>query len=195
MYYGIGETVKHGLFYLYTRIMWPKARMIRLPIYARTKKNIIYGRGLTTGYACRIAAVNTSKIFIGNNVTMGDYVQIQSSNEIKIGDNVLIASRVYIGDSNHGFYSGDNQTDPTISPNDRPLNSGKVNIGNNVWVGNGVTIVGNVTIGNGTVVGANSVVTKDLDSFSIYCGIPARKIKEWNPISHSWENVQKGVGK
>ncbi len=186
MYYGLGESFKHIIFLAYTKCFWPGARLVRMPIYARTKKNIHYGKGLTTGYACRFAAVADSRISIGENVIFGDYVQLQSSQEIVIGNNVLFASKIYVGDSNHGFYSGENQSNPLTAPNERPLNSGKIHIGNNVWIGNGVTIVGNVTIGDGTIIGANSVVCKDLDAFSIYAGVPARKIKEWDPIAMRW---------
>ncbi len=191
MYYGLGEFVKHSIFYIYTKIMWPKARLIRLPVYARTRKNIHYGRGFTTGYACRLACVEDSKIIIGKNVTLGDYVQIQSSNEVVIGDNTLFASKIFVGDSNHGFYSGRNQSSPDIPPNDRPLDSGKIIIGKNVWIGNGVTIAGNVRIGDGVIIGANSVVTRNLDPECIYAGIPAVKIKQWNPETRAWERPGK----
>ena len=189
MYYGIGETIKQGISFIYTKVFWPGARLVRLPVYARTKRNIKYGEGFTTGYACRIAAVKESEIIIGKNVTLGDNVQIQSSNSVVIGDNVLFASRVFIGDSNHGRYSGIDQTDPMIPPNDRPLDSGKIQIGENVWVGNGVSIVGNIKIGSGTIIGANSVVTGDLDTNSIYVGAPAKKIKQWNPENKQWERI------
>ena len=189
MYYGIGETIKHSIFFLYTKLFWPKARLIRLPVYARTKKNIKYSKGLTTGYGCRFAAVSNSIIKIGENVTFGDYVQLQSSNSIVIGDNVLFASRIFVGDSNHGIYSGKEQTDPSIPPNIRPLNVGEIRIGDNVWIGNGVTIVGNVKIGDGAIVGANSVVTKDIDAYCIYIGAPAKKIKQWDSESKKWKPI------
>lgn len=189
MYYGLGESIKHCIFLLYTKVRWPNARMIRLPIYARTKKNIQYKSGFTVGYGCKLAAQKDSHIIIGKDVTFGDYVQIQSSNEIRIGDNVLLASRIYVGDSNHGIYSGANQTSPDIPPNERPLNRGKVIIGDNVWVGNGVTIVGNIEIGNGVIIGANSVVLHSLDENSIYAGNPAKKIKQWNPDKGIWERM------
>jgi len=50
-------------------------------------------------------------------------------------------------------------------------------IGHDVWIGENVTILGNVNIGNGSVLGAGSIVTKDVDPFSIVAGVPARFIK------------------
>ena len=50
-------------------------------------------------------------------------------------------------------------------------------IGSDAWIGDGVVVVPGVTIGVGAVVGANSVVTKDVPSYAVVGGIPARLIK------------------
>lgn len=50
-------------------------------------------------------------------------------------------------------------------------------IGNDVWIGADTCILGGVTIGDGAVVAAGAVVTKDVESYSIVGGVPARKIK------------------
>ncbi len=51
---------------------------------------------------------------------------------------------------------------------------GTVIIGNDVWIGDNVTIIADVTIGNGAVIGAESVVTKDIPPYTIWCGNPAK---------------------
>ena len=50
-------------------------------------------------------------------------------------------------------------------------------IGDNVAFGPGAKAIGNITIGNNVFIAANSVVTKDCESNSIYGGIPAKLIK------------------
>lgn len=50
-------------------------------------------------------------------------------------------------------------------------------IGNDVWIGDSVIILEGVTIGDGAIIAAGSVVTKDIQPYSIVGGIPARLIK------------------
>ncbi|WP_342042985.1 acyltransferase [Bacillus sp. OTU2372] len=54
--------------------------------------------------------------------------------------------------------------------------SGKVSIGDNVFIGMNATILRGVTIGNNVVIGAGSVVSKNCPSNGVYAGNPARLI-------------------
>lgn len=57
---------------------------------------------------------------------------------------------------------------------DNPLS-----IGNDVWIGSCVTILpGCKRIGDGAIVGAGSVVTKDVPSFAVFAGNPARLVRD-----------------
>ena len=51
-------------------------------------------------------------------------------------------------------------------------------IGNDVWIGEDVFMTSGIKIGNGCCIAAKSVVTKDLEPYSIYGGVPARFIKK-----------------
>lgn len=51
-------------------------------------------------------------------------------------------------------------------------------IGNDVWIGNGVQILEGVTIGDGAIIAAGAVVTKDVEAYCIYGGVPAKFIKK-----------------
>lgn len=54
--------------------------------------------------------------------------------------------------------------------------SGPIHIMRGSWIGASVTILPNVTIGEGAVVGAGAVVTKNVESYTIVAGVPAKKI-------------------
>lgn len=50
-------------------------------------------------------------------------------------------------------------------------------IGNDVWIGYGVLLLGGVRIGNGAIIAAGSVVNKDVPSYAIVAGVPAKVIR------------------
>lgn len=47
-----------------------------------------------------------------------------------------------------------------------------------VWIGANVTILPGVHVGRCSVIGAGSVITKDVEPYSVYAGVPARKIRD-----------------
>jgi acetyltransferase-like isoleucine patch superfamily enzyme len=166
-----------------------------LPFDIRNSKFIKIGKGFTTGKGCRLEAFpiegDNHVLFIGENVQINDYVHITAMKNVSIGNNVLIASKVYISDSSHGSYSGnEDDSSPYVVPQERKYNTKKVLINDNVWLGEMVTILPGVTIGSGTIVGANSVVSKDLPSNVIAVGVPAKAIKRFNDESMKWERIK-----
>jgi len=58
-----------------------------------------------------------------------------------------------------------------------PSTKGDVVIGNDVWIGNNVTIMSGITIGDGVVIANNSHVVKNVESYSLIGGNPAKLIK------------------
>jgi acetyltransferase-like isoleucine patch superfamily enzyme len=57
------------------------------------------------------------------------------------------------------------------------FSKGPVTIGNDVWIGEDVTILSGVTIGDGVCIGAGSIVTRNLEPYSICIGTPCKKSK------------------
>ncbi|MGO4816970.1 acetyltransferase [Flavobacterium sp. W22_SRS_FP1] len=178
---------------IFTIIFFPNARIVRLPIYIRGRKGIRGAENLTTGVNLRIDIINsdisTPILDIGKNVEINDYVHIGVADSVSIGDNTLIASKVFISDHSHGSYSGDNQSSPNSTPICRALKSKKVAIGKNVWIGEFVCILPGVTIGDGSIIGAMSVVTKDIQANSIAVGSPAKVIKIYDETRCQWVSI------
>ena len=92
---------------------------------------------------------------------------INATNGIYFGKNILFASGVKLISGNHDF--NDRESHIEESP---------IVVKDNVWLGANVVVLPGVTIGKNTIVGAGSVVTKNLDSNSVYAGNPAKKIKD-----------------
>lgn len=84
---------------------------------------------------------------------------------IEIGDNVTMAPRVHV-------LCHDASTKQVLNY----TKIGRVNIGNNVFIGAESVILPNVTIGNNVIIGAGSVVTHDIPDYSVVAGNPARNI-------------------
>ncbi|MBM6653398.1 acyltransferase [Faecalitalea cylindroides] len=146
------------------------------------KKSIIIGKHCDIG-ARIIANGSNSKIKIGNNTTIRGDTVIGAEESIEIGDYVIISNRVTIYDNNNhptspilrkkmidsGFYSELwNWNHSAHSP---------IIIKDNVWIGEKSTILKGVTIGEGAIVASNSVVTKDVDEYTIVAGNPAKFVK------------------
>lgn len=116
------------------------------------------------------------RLQIGKHCNFGAFNHITCINQVTIGNGVLTGKWVTITDNSHGTSEHD---DLTICPLCRKVTSkGPVVINDNVWIGDKATILPNVTIGEGSIVAANSVVTKNVPSYCIVGGNPARIIKE-----------------
>lgn len=133
-------------------------------------RNIELHRNVYIGREVTLKSIG-GLISIGENSLINDFTYINSADKITVGDNVLIAPFCHLTDRNHGT-----EKDKLIRV--QKGNSAPIEIGNDVWLGSGVKVLKGVKIGDGAVVGANSVVTMDIPPYTIYAGIPARKIKD-----------------
>lgn len=189
--YGILSLIRLLVSFIYTKIFFRKARLIRLPFDIRNRRNIKIGKNFTTGFGCRLEAfplndANEICITIGENVQINDYVHIGAVGSIVIGDNVLMASKIYISDHNHGSYDELISDHPMSIPMERKAICKPVVIGNNVWLGESVCVLPGVTIGDGCVIGALSVITKSIPPYSIAVGSPAKVVKKYDFKLNKW---------
>ncbi|WP_317048508.1 acyltransferase [Echinicola strongylocentroti] len=92
-------------------------------------------------------------------VTIGDYTMLANDVSIIGGDHDYLKAGVPI------IFAGRGLLSPT-------------NIGKDVWIGAHVKIKAGISIGDGAVIAMGSIVTKDVEPYSVYAGVPARKLKD-----------------
>ena len=188
--YSIYSKFKLFIWLIRTKIIAYQARIIRFPLDIRGRKYIDMGRRLTTGVGRRLEAFSEDgkkKMFFGSDVQINDYVHINAMCKVEIGNNVLIASHVYISDNSHGIYKGSpKDSRPDVPPIKRDYYIKPVSIGNNSWICEGVLILPGVKIGIGCILGAHSVVNKNVPDYSIAVGNPAYIIKRYDFSRNGW---------
>jgi acetyltransferase-like isoleucine patch superfamily enzyme len=180
---------------LLTRLFYPGVRLIRFPLDIRNAKNIKLGKNFTCGRGCRIEACQYDlepgihSLIIGDDVEINDFVHISAYQKVSIGNNALMASKIYISDLNHGQYSDGQRFDPETPFRCQPISAKPIIIEDNVWLGESVCVLGGVTIGRNSIVGAMSLVSRSIPPYSIAVGNPAKVIKQFNHSTQTWERV------
>jgi galactoside O-acetyltransferase len=151
------------------------------------------------------ARISRSAAIIGlQNIVLGNHVRIDSNVVItaptgflKLGNYIHIGSQCSIGCKggvtfadfsglSHGVhvyscnddYSGHALTNPMIPEHLLNIDIAPIIFEKHVVIGSGSIVLPGVTVGEGTSVGALSLVSKSLESWGIYGGIPARKIRD-----------------
>lgn len=126
----------------------------------------------------------TPSIEIGKNFHATRNFVIQCANKVIIGDNVLVASNVFIIDYNHGL------SPETPSYLDTPLElSDGIQIEDGVWIGNSAIILPGVRIGKKAIIAAGAVVTNHIPEFCLAGGVPAKILKRYNFKTKLWEKA------
>jgi phosphonate metabolism protein (transferase hexapeptide repeat family) len=144
------------------------------------------------GVCCEILARSAVEY-----VSIGDYSYIGHDSIVAdavIGKFCAIAAHVRIGAPNHPiqrpslhrftycpeYYDAEAVRDDAFFSERR---EDKVHVGHDVWIGHGVIVLPGVHVGNGAVLAAGAVVTKDVPSYAIVAGVPARPIRQRFPAA------------
>lgn len=120
------------------------------------KLNVFMGEGTYANLGFMPVNNSITPIYIGKNVSIAPYV-------------TLIAE----ASANNGKAINEIEYVKTII-----TRKASVVIEDDVWIGANVTILPGVRVGTCSVIGAGSVVLNDVESYSIYAGVPARKIRD-----------------
>lgn len=141
------------------------------------KSKITYGVNFSFGRGTTFYAPN--EIIIGSNVYIGKYCSMET--DMIIGNNVLIANHCgFIGRYDHDYSCKGVPImfSPWIGDKNYNFNGKglKIIVEDDVWIGFGTIVLSGVKVGKGSIIAAGSVVTRDVESYSIYAGVPAKKI-------------------
>ena len=135
------------------------------------------------------------KMEIGDNVRIDDFCILIG--RIKLGRNIHIGGFSYVNGGKVGIemddysglsqrcslysqsddYSGTTMTNPTVPDEYKMVKSGKIVLGKHVIVGASSVILPGVHIAEGASIGAMSLVNKDIDEWTVNCGVPCKKIR------------------
>lgn len=139
-------------------------------------ENISIGDNVRIDGYCSIVAAGSG------HVTVGSFVHIASYCFLSAGDGIVMENfsglsqgvRIY---SRTDDYTGKYLTNPTVPEKYTGTTRGLVSLKRHVIIGSGTVILPRVTIEEGSSVGALSLVTKSLDSWSVYAGCPVKRLK------------------
>jgi galactoside O-acetyltransferase len=140
--------------------------------------------------------IEPSKFTIGSDVIISEYCHIYGGLGVSIGDFVHISANVCVGGGGKltvGSFVNISAGAHLITGTDSVMGEGLVGaacplkfrqvnrsfiiLEDYSWVGTNATVLPGITIGEGAVVGAGSVVTKDIEPWTIVVGNPARPVR------------------
>lgn len=149
-------------------------------------KNVNIGSSVYFGPVTNYAGINYNpKIIIGEGSSIGKHGSIAAIDRVEIGKNVLFARYVHITDHSHGYE--DISKPISVQP---LICKGPVVIEDDCWLGFNCEILSGVHIGKHSIVAARAVVTKNVPSYSIVAGNPARVVKKFNFENQQWERIK-----
>ena len=126
-----------------------------------------------------------ARLEIGDRTHLGFDMVIACCGSIEIGNDVLTADRVYIGDTFHEYRDVRRPIIAQGLGDPRP-----VRIGDGSFLGVNSAILPGVTVGAGGYVAANAVVIEDVPAHSLVVGNPARVVRRWD--GSEWVDVAAG---
>ncbi len=136
-------------------------------------KNISLGDNVTIMKNSYLYAHNGGELTIGDNFTLNTNSQLGASfGKIVIGDNCAIASNCVLRASNHNF------NNPNIPFKEQGHKYGEIILEDDIWISANCVITANTKIEKSSIIGAGAVVTKDVESYSIMGGVPAKLIRK-----------------
>jgi acetyltransferase-like isoleucine patch superfamily enzyme len=174
-------------FYERNSLPWNRARIhweflrreafVRWPVHGNVLEALREGRlqvgpGTLLEPGVWITAPGDARVRIGAGTFLNLGVMVAAQELVEIGDHCMLANGCFVTDASHRY-----------DDLERPItwqgfdSKGPTRIGDNCWLGANVVVTSGVSVGERSVIGANSVVTRDVEPFSLAAGAPARLIR------------------
>lgn len=146
---------------------------MRKKIYGR----ITHGKFKRLGHHVTIKSEHLGyhgKITFGKGIIANNNVTIDLTGDICIGNHVILSDDVTIYTHSHTYDNAEeNGWKHPVCPTSLIIEDG-------VWIGAKSTILPSVSkLGRGCIIGAGSVVTKDVDEYTVVAGNPAKPLKKY----------------
>lgn len=182
-------------YFLLMRLRWSRQlRFIGKGVHILPRARFFGGEcitlhdGVSVGRGTVISAVVRHRdqqfapsITIGADTILGAGCLISSNSQVQIGAHVEFAPEVFITDHIHRY---DNPLLPSMMQ--RLTQNGHVIIEDDCFLGLRSVILPDVHVGTHAIIGAGAVVTRDVPSYSVVVGVPARVVKRFDEESKSW---------
>lgn len=104
---------------------------------------------------------------LSDRVAVGWFAELDARGGITVGHDTNISSHVKLITGSHDI------DDPKFEADFKPIR-----IGHHCWIGTGATVLQGINIGDGAIVAAGAVVTKDIPSYEVWGGVPAKFIRK-----------------
>ncbi len=171
-YYGFTSRCRIAFYRFFGMKIGLHCRLERIRARRPSQIEVAGGNSFTEG--CWLWPIDAGYDGIRIRVGEGNYFNrdcmIDACGYIQIGNRNMFGPGVYITDSNHRVSEGGSIVDGG-------MDIGRVEIGNDCWIGAKAIILKDVVLGDGCIVGAGAVVTKSFEAGSVIVGVPARQVK------------------
>lgn len=162
-----GTFFKRGIWYLFNILFFlnplfpfsgAKSAILRW-FGAKVGKGVIIKPSVNIKYPWRLT--------IGDHSWIGEKVWIDNLADVSLGDNVCLSQGAMLLTGNHNYKR------PAFD-----LMIGEIHLKDGSWVGAQATVCPGVTLENHAILSVGSVATYDLEAYSIYAGVPCKKVRD-----------------
>lgn len=169
-----------------------KKSVIYKPLLISGKKYISIGKNVFVRNNARIEVIDKWKnqtfhpaLLIGDGTSFEQNLHLTCAGRISIGKNCVFTGNIMISNIIHTY----DFIEENILSN--PLEVRDVKIGDYCFVGYGAQVLPGVEIGDNCIIGAGAIVTKNIPSFTMVAGNPAKPIKKYDFDKKEWIKIER----